>query len=170
MKKAKILSVKIEHCFDECPDTSYLGKFSDIPQDDAIIRYGDHCGKMVSELGEDDEMPSRSRKHRFFVPSMTGEETGNPESPRQDWQRMESFNRGQWHFIGIIAKARVQMPTGAIQTILSGGLWGVESDSGKDYIASLEHEELEGLRAELIAIGISARAVHYAFRNVEKNN
>lgn len=164
--KPKILSVRIEHNLDEDPDTSWLGRFTNDATAEAIIRIGEHAGKFVSELGEDDDLPSYSWEYRFFLPAMTGEETGNPESLKQDWQRMESLNAGDWHFISVIAKAEFQL-TGIIQTICSGGLWGVESDSGKDYLADVACEELAELKVELLALGFKKRAIEYAFKNCE---
>ena len=86
---------------------------------------------------------------------------------QQDYERMKSFNAGDWHYIGIRAEAEIQLSeNGTFQTITSGGLWGVESDSG-DYIKEIEQEELKDLRRKLEAIGFSKRAVTAAFRTVE---
>lgn len=167
--KLQILSVRIEHKADESPDTSQLGEFTDTPSENAIIRYGEHTGKLVSELGEDDSLPDKSRECRFFLPAMTGEETGNQESPKQDWQRMESLNNGEWQYIGVIAKAEILNPvTHTTQTIRSGGLWGVESDSG-DYLKEVAREQLAELETELLALanGLGERAIKYAIRKCE---
>ena len=50
---------------------------------------------------------------------------------RQDYERMESLNAGNWCFVGIRAEAEVQLTGDLIQRITSGGLWGIESDSDK---------------------------------------
>jgi hypothetical protein len=79
---------------------------------------------------------------------------------------MEGLNNGDWSFIGIIAKAEVVTGNGIMQTIRSGGLWGVESDGGS-YLDEVGKEELESLREELTALGFGKRAIDYSFKNVE---
>lgn len=89
---------------------------------------------------------------------------------RQDYERMEDLNRGGWCFVGVVAEAKIQLERhGVIQTITSGGLWGIESDSG-DYFKEVEAEQLSELRGQLHAIGFSKRAISAAFRNVEHND
>lgn len=89
---------------------------------------------------------------------------------RQDFERMESLNDGQWYYICIRAEATVQLtatffPT---QTIMSGGLYGIESDSGKDNFAEVEQEQLGQLREQLMALGFSKRAISVAFKSVQE--
>jgi hypothetical protein len=40
------------------------------------------------------------------------------------------------------------------QTITSGGLWGIESDSSASYLKEIEDQELEDLKTQLKALGI----------------
>jgi hypothetical protein len=90
---------------------------------------------------------------------------------KQDYERMESLNAGNWYYIGIRAKAEIILdPFGiaTVQTISSGGLWGIESDSDASYITDVENDELSDLRHELHAIGFSKRAISTAFKNVER--
>lgn len=95
-------------------------------------------------------------------------------SNTQDYERMESLNAGNWCYIGIRAEAKVsvyhpqEVRGTAIQTITSGGLWGIESDSEEPYLESVEKEELADLRAQLKALGFSSRAISTAFKNVER--
>ena len=99
---------------------------------------------------------------------------------RQDYERMEQLNAGSWCYIGIRAEAEVCIvrdiqsnlhrelnSLGPIQHITSGGLYGIESDSDRKHIESIEKEELAELRSELLSLGFSKRAVSMAFRNVE---
>lgn len=88
---------------------------------------------------------------------------------RQDYKRMESLNAGNWCFIGIRAEADVQTAHGAvIQTISSGGLWGIESDAGDDHIKETIQDELDSLKTELTALGFSKRAIATAFKDVQE--
>ncbi len=106
---------------------------------------------------------------RYFTPAMTGEQTGNPDSPEEDYQRMEAYNRGDWCMLGIWAEAEVQTHNhGVIQRIRSGALWGVESDSGEDYLASVEQEELAALGSELEALGFKPGVISMALSKAEK--
>lgn len=151
MNKIKLIKVWTESRTEDQPDLSHLGEYTnDGSKAGAIAR--ENCG---------------SREYRFFVPAMTGEETGNLESPRQDFERMEAYNRGDWCMIGICAKAEVVLTGNAVQTIHSGGLWGVESDSGDEYLNTVKEEEADALAAELAALGVGKRAIAYAMRRIE---
>src|SRR6266404_4304635 len=83
---------------------------------------------------------------------------------RQDYERMESLNRGDWCFIGIRTEAQIQTGSDVVQDITSGGLWGIESDSGKEHIAETIREELANLKTELLALGFGKRAIASAFK------
>lgn len=85
----------------------------------------------------------------------------------QDVSRLETLGH-DWNYIGIIAKAEVQL-TDKVQTIRSGGLWGVESDC-PDYHKEVEKNELEDLAGELEAMGFGKRAIQYAMKNVERTD
>lgn len=91
----------------------------------------------------------------------------------QDFARAESGNRGDWCMIGIRAEGKYSLTNDPgwhlIQTLTSGGLWGIESDSGNDYLESIEQEELAELRAQLTALGFSKRAISTAFKSIEES-
>lgn len=92
---------------------------------------------------------------------------------RQDYDRMESANRGNWCMIGIRAYAEVSIPSGISSVeseVSSGGLWGIESDSDRSYLESVEKDELASLRDELEKLGFSSRAISTAFKNVERTD
>ena len=72
------------------------------------------------------------------------------------------------YMCGIIAKAEVVSTAGITQVLRSGGLWGVESDSSAEYLASVENEQLTELRAELESFGFSKRMIDHAFARVER--
>lgn len=82
---------------------------------------------------------------------------------------MEAYNNQQWCYVGIRAEAEVQTRLGSpIQSIRSGGLWGIESDSDSSYFKSIADEELSELRAQLKELGFSARSIASAFKDVEE--
>lgn len=80
---------------------------------------------------------------------------------------MESLNDGHWSYIGIIAKAKILID-GQYQTISSGGLWGVESDGGKEYLDDTIEEQLNHLAGQLEALGIGKRAIQYAIKQCDR--
>lgn len=115
------------------------------------------------------ECPNSRREYNFFKPYAGGEPEGSEDYQKygkQDFERMESLNSGHWNFIGIIAKAQIRTESGTMQVIRSGGLWGIESDSG-NYLDEVGKDELENLRLELSAIGFGKRAIDKAFQDVE---
>jgi len=85
------------------------------------------------------------------------------ENARKDYARMEAHNRNEWGFIGIQAQAEIVLD-GVCQTIQSGGLWGIESDSEESYFRKIEHEELTSLRGILHTMGFSKRAIAAAVK------
>lgn len=116
------------------------------------------------------ECPHSSREYNYFKPYAGGESEGSDNYityGKQDFERMESLNNGNWCFIGIIAKAEIRTKNGTSQTITSGGLWGIESDSGEDYLGQVGKEQLEGLRQELKSLGFKENEIDKAFKNVE---
>lgn len=172
--KPKILSVRIEHKLDDSPDTSHLGRYSDAcsgmaEAGYAIVANGGHAGEFVCDLPQGD-LPVRGRKYRFFIPCSENYLGCTEGEIRkyclQDYELMESLNRGDWCYLGVISKAEIQLgKSPLIQVIHSAGLWGVESDC-KDYLKEVAKGELEALRVELSGVGFSNRTISRAFRNV----
>ncbi len=84
----------------------------------------------------------------------------DPEYQEQDQERLEAWERGDWSFIGIQAKATIRVPAGgtsfAIYTLTSPGLWSVEDDSGEEYLNSIFEEEKAALSEALVQIGQAA--------------
>lgn len=125
------------------------------------------------DCGERGDM-SRN-EYRYFNGNVENYKGESPEDirkyVRQDYERMERLNAGDWYFVGIRAEAEYSLEAGMhgerlMQRLHSGGLWGIESDSGKDYFESIEKEELAELANQLHAIGFSRRAIASAFQNV----
>lgn len=175
MNKNKILSVRIERTVDTDADTSLLGKYTSTPSEWAICRYGEHQGEFVRDLSGDDSLPGCSREHRFFLPNVENyagvDESELRKYCLQDFERMESLERGGWCYLGIIAKAEIWNPrTKVTQTIRSGGLWGIESDSDEAYLKSVGDEQLDELAMELESLGFGDRAIKHAFKSAEHVN
>ena len=72
--------------------------------------------------------------------------------------RLEEFRQGAFDFIGVRAVVEVPIPYGKdriLTRIESPGLWGIESDSGEDYLQSVFEEESAILADMLTELGVS---------------
>ncbi len=71
----------------------------------------------------------------------------------EDQARLDAFNRGDWSFIGIQAEATIFVPIGgnsfSTYTLTSLGVWGIESDSGEDYLKEVYDDEQQALLVAL---------------------
>ncbi len=160
--KPKLLKVWIEHKPDEDADTSHMGEYSNSPANAYVIDRKDR-----GDMGHNE--------YRYFNPSFNYVDKNGNARPglephvidkyvQEDYRRMEALGRGDWSYVGVIAKAEIQLNgQSTIQVLRSGGLWGVESDSGAEYLAEVAKDELAGLRTDLEAIGLGKRAITRAF-------
>lgn len=86
----------------------------------------------------------------------------DPDYATEDQARLDAYQRGDWSFIGIRAKATVYVPIGgnsfATYELHSPGLWSIESDSDESYLASVYEDERAALRNALQAMGQAALA------------
>ena len=174
-KKNKIVSVRIEKVADESSSLEQdLGRFSDVLAGEkyAIVRSGESEGKFAMDIKNQDELRAESLKTPsllFFIPDsakyINESEADIRKYCLEDWRRVEAFYNGEWGFVGIIAKAEV-LVLGQLQTIRSGGLWGIESDF-TDCIAEVELEELDNLKTQLLSLGFKNRAINYAVKKCE---
>ncbi len=127
-----------------------------------------------------------SREYRYFNPSFnyvgrSGELIdGNTSEEvrkyvREDYDRMESLNTGHWCYIGIRAVAEVGISTDGGHTfkldkLTAGGLWGIESDSDRSYLESVERDELADLKDTLKAYGFGRSTIAKAFSDVKRED
>lgn len=85
---------------------------------------------------------------------------GGQEYAEQDDARLEEYNKGNWCMMGIRAECQYLIPdntvppSAVIQTLTSGGLWGIESDSDDKYIKQVEREQLNELKEYCDKLGI----------------
>jgi hypothetical protein len=68
-------------------------------------------------------------------------------------ERRRDYERGIFHFVGVWVEAEVLIQ-GTVQTLVSPGLWGIESDSGEEYIEGVAVEEYSELRKILTTVGV----------------
>jgi len=173
----------------DCADRSWYGETHDTACPLWLEASLQESCDAIRELAECDCSSSGhwdSREYRYFNPNHQNYK-GLPEAEirkycRQDFDRMESLNAGNWCYIGIRAEAEIAIPCLAnkgcvrghevfyshTQTITSGGLYGIESDSGREHLEETGREELHNLKTELLALGFSKRAIASAFKNVQE--
>jgi hypothetical protein len=121
--------------------------------------------KWSMETPHDDTVDRPDERDEGFWPSTDPDSPGyvgkNPKRPFADQQadateRMAAWERGDWEFVGVIARADIMLPIGGgsfrLFTIRSAGLWGIESDS-PDYLREVYEEEKDSLRGELTDLG-----------------
>jgi hypothetical protein len=81
--------------------------------------------------------------------------------------RKEAYDRGDFAFVGVRAEADVVIE-GLVQTLTSGGLYGIESDSDEAYVEDVALEEYDALRDVLKAVGVSTAQVPVGTRETIK--
>jgi len=163
----QIKSIKIVHEYDDDPDLSWLGKFSNEWSQGAIDRkrFGDwdpsemryfvpcnhwpHNPENWAHVPEDD-LKDIIAKHRTL-------KKADWTYAIKDMHRQESYG-SRWITIGIYAKADI-VTRNVHQTIRSGGLWGIESDSSQCDIKSIEKMELNELRKILEELGFAQEEI-----------
>ena len=77
----------------------------------------------------------------------------DPDEQNDYEERKEAYRRGEFSFVGVRAEAEIVVD-GVIQTITSGGLWGIESDSDDTYIKEIGDHEYTDLRKILKTLGV----------------
>jgi hypothetical protein len=133
----RIEKIVIEKIVDTCgaDAISDLGEYSDTPGPNAIDR------EARGEKGRNE--------YRYFNVELSGEETGNPESVEQDYQRAEEYQRGGWWICGVCATATIHTShDGKVwlrNKISSGGIWGIASDSDASEFDGIGADELDCL-------------------------
>lgn len=132
--------VLVEFHTDKYPDLSFLGEYTDRPAWDCpLVIDREKNGDM--ERGE----------YQYFVPGydiVDGQKwyhehgyskhesyTLPRKHAREDYKRMEQYNRGDWHMMGIVVKIKLpKCECCGEAPIVEESLWGIESDSEDKYI------------------------------------
>lgn len=72
-----------------------------------------------------------------------------------DAKRIEAWRNDEWYFIGIQARATVEIIRnghGIVHIMTSGGMWAIESDIGDAYLESVFQDECDALRGDIAAL------------------
>ena len=104
-----------------------------------------------------EEAPRRSRVELQSIVAVV-EADPDPDTSFMDQdefdERRAEYERGNFQFVGVRVEAEVLIE-GTVQTLVSPGLWGIESDSDKQYFVDVANEEYEELRKVLKTVGVS---------------
>lgn len=133
-KRAKVVKIEVKRIVDENADLSFLGTTPE-------YHYGKN-GSNWEHVPEEDIQKIVKNYGSIWNACMA--------YAKHDKERLDAYNRGVWEMIGIRAVATIHIPvddnTVKIQTIDSGGLFGIESDDhdcvqdiGKEQIAEVKN-------------------------------
>ena len=137
IKRAKVIKIEIKRILDENPDLSFL---ETTPE----YHYGTD-GSNWAHVPEDDIQKVVKQYGSIWNACIA--------YAKQDKERLDAYNRGDWKMIGIKAVATIHIPTNNnnvnVQNIYSKGLWGIESDSDDDYIKDIGREQIAEVKQYL---------------------
>ena len=106
------------------------------------------CAADIQRIEEPDPYPDLS----WLDPD------ANPANAEVNAERLAAYRVGEWHCIGIRARATFLIDLGhgaLIQTVDSPGLWGIESDSDPEYLDEMFSEETQTLRGILARLNVT---------------
>ena len=137
VKRAKAVKIEIKRIVDENPDLSFL---ETTPE----YHYGKN-GSNWEHVSEEDIQKISNQYGSIWNACVA--------YTKQDKERLDAYNRGVWEMIGIRAVATIHIPvsddTVKIQTIDSGGLFGIESDSGDSYMQDIGRDQIAEVKNHL---------------------
>jgi len=102
--------------------------------------------EIVTEQDDDPDLSWLEQDYKEDPPAV------REEYRRRDRERLAAYREGEWHMTFIRAEAEVVV-NGVVQKISSGGLGGVESDSGAEYLYEVEKEQYDELADILKKMG-----------------
>jgi hypothetical protein len=143
--KPTVTKIVIKRTLEDQPDLSYLGDFTN---DYEKAEEGDIVIDRFPE-GE-----PRGGEYRYFI----AHNVSNDKEARDNYARVMQFVSGQVGAYIISAEAYILVPDGRgnfmTQTISSGSIGGIDTDSDESYIKETEDEQIAELQSQLKAFGI----------------
>ena len=183
MKKINNITLKIE--IDEDPDVSYLGVIIESPADKKHLRphaLNDYETWIpVNPKNPDGEWfsPCNHLPHKDSNWEHVSQEDKNKVIAKygslrkadityayEDCKRLQNFYAGNWWMEGIILKASIAVSDDGIHWAhdeIVCSLWGIESDGGEDYKATIVKDLSAELEHELTLWGFSHDEILNAF-------
>jgi hypothetical protein len=134
IKRAKAVKIEVKRIVDENPDLSFL---ETTPE----YHYGRN-GSNWEHVSEEDIKKIVENHGSVWNACMV--------YAKHDKERLDAYNRGEWEMIGIKAVATIHIPvddnTVKIQTIDSGGLFGIESDNHDSDIQEIGIDQIDEVK------------------------
>lgn len=134
------MNAQFRHLDTKKPDGFYIQFHILTPADDSGDTPEDH---------NEGFWPSRDKDDAGYIGAGRDFEARFSAAHDEAQARLERFNSGDWHYIGVQAEAHcllVHNDVGTFYELRSAGIWGVESDAGP-YLQELYEEQ----KAELLA-------------------
>jgi hypothetical protein len=125
--------VEVKRQYDECPDVSFLGSFTDKWEPGAILHNRNRDRNTYKWFVPGNSEEGHRKSLRAMGYTKHDAYTLARSYVRQDYQRMLGLDRGDWFSVGIVATV-YDLKTGI--ELGGGSCWGFESDSGDDYFDS----------------------------------
>lgn len=70
----------------------------------------------------------------------------DPDTSYLESDRLAAYQRDEFYYVGIRVNVEVHnTTTGIVTTTTTAGLWGIESDSGEDYLREVAADEAASL-------------------------
>lgn len=80
--------------------------------------------------------------------------------------RLAAYQRDEFSFVGVRAVVtQHNWTSGVVKVVESPGLWGIESDSGEDYLWEVGAEELTYIAGEVATAGIDISGIEPELRD-----
>ena len=176
MKKINKITLKIE--IDEDPDVSYLGEIAD--SQTARKQYNKHwipvnpknpdgewfspCNHLPHKESNWDHV-SQEDKDKVIAEHGSLRKADIAHA-YQDLEHLQNFYAGRWWMEGIILRASITVSDDGIHWAyyeIVCSLWGIESDGGEDYKATIVKDLSAELEHELTLWGFSHDEILNAF-------
>jgi hypothetical protein len=142
-----IKEIKVKREVDYNTDLRDLGEFSDTEGEYAIEHGLEDC-----------------QEYNYF----NAENVSSMKEAKENYERIMKYERGELVDYGIIAEATIVTEEntskgyGLTNTIHSGGLWGMSSDSDESYLKEIENEQIEELKEILKEFGFTQKEIEKA--------
>ena len=139
----KIEKITIKRMIDENPDLDYLGKFSD------------KAGEYAIKHSE-----GSANLYQYF----NAENVDNMKQAKENYNRIMEYEKGNLCDYGIKAVAEIRTSqdegnTWLINSISSGGLWGLSSDGTEEDFIQEGSNQLEDLKDVLLELGFEKKEI-----------
>lgn len=134
----RILEIILVREYDSDPDLSWLVTEYELTPDLRIISSCQYSNETILEYGEEQVL----------------------EWILQDHARVKAHG-DSWHMVGVRAVAKIVV-RGAIITVQTPGLWGIESDSDEIYFNAVALDECDYLRELLLEMNFSEAEIQKA--------